>query len=45
MNPIKFMVCEYLIRYHEERGDKIIVFSDDTFCLHTYANKLKRYDK
>jgi len=28
MNPRKFQVCQYLIRYHEERGDKIIVFSE-----------------
>ena len=26
-------VCGYLMRYHEERGDKIIVFSDSVYCL------------
>jgi len=33
MNPIKFQVCQYLINYHESRGDKIIVFSDNVFAL------------
>ena len=32
-NPNKFIACEYLVRMHEERGDKIIVFSDDIFAL------------
>jgi DNA excision repair protein ERCC-3 len=40
MNPIKFRSCEFLIRYHEARGDKIIVFSDNVFALQTYAVKL-----
>jgi superfamily II DNA or RNA helicase len=26
-NPAKFRACEYLMRYHEARGDKVIVFS------------------
>lgn len=33
MNPKKFQACQYLIRYHEERGDKIIVFSDNVHAL------------
>lgn len=24
MNPNKFRVCQYLIRYHERRNDKVI---------------------
>ncbi|CAG8452113.1 8017_t:CDS:10 [Ambispora leptoticha] len=40
MNPKKFQACQYLIRYHEERGDKIIVFSDNVFALRAYAIKL-----
>ena len=39
MNPNKFRACEFLIRYHEQRGDKIIVFSDNIFALQTYAKK------
>jgi hypothetical protein len=35
MNPNKFHACQYLIEYHEERGDKIIVFSDDVWALQT----------
>jgi len=42
MNPIKFQVCQYLINYHESRGDKIIVFSDNVFALRKYAIKLKK---
>lgn len=33
MNPKKFQACQFLIRYHEDRGDKIIVFSDNVFAL------------
>ncbi|OAA64293.1 tfiih complex helicase [Niveomyces insectorum RCEF 264] len=40
MNPRKFQACQYLINYHESRGDKIIVFSDDVFALTKYATKL-----
>ncbi|CAJ0575554.1 unnamed protein product, partial [Mesorhabditis spiculigera] len=37
MNPNKFRMCQYLIKYHEKRNDKIIVFSDNVFALKTYA--------
>ncbi|RHZ71067.1 hypothetical protein Glove_262g39 [Diversispora epigaea] len=40
MNPNKFQACEFLIRYHEDRGDKVIVFSDNVFALEKYAKKL-----
>lgn len=33
MNPNKFQSCQFLIRYHEGRGDKVIVFSDNVFAL------------
>ncbi len=33
MNPEKFQACQFLINYHEKRGDKIIVFSDNVFAL------------
>lgn len=36
------MACEYLIRMHERRGDKIIVFADDVFALQTLALKLDK---
>ncbi|KIW29776.1 uncharacterized protein PV07_05564 [Cladophialophora immunda] len=42
MNPEKFRVCQYLINYHETRGDKIIVFSDNLFALRHYAENMKR---
>jgi len=41
-NPVKFRRCEYLMDYHEKRGDKIIIFSDDVFALIWYAKKLQR---
>ncbi|KAI8379595.1 P-loop containing nucleoside triphosphate hydrolase protein [Radiomyces spectabilis] len=40
MNPKKFQACQYLIQYHERRGDKIIVFSDNVHALVEYAKKL-----
>ncbi|KAK7690604.1 transcription factor TFIIH complex ERCC-3 subunit [Cerrena zonata] len=40
MNPRKFQACQFLIKYHEDRGDKIIVFSDNVFALEAYARKL-----
>lgn len=42
MNPTKFQVCQFLIDYHEKRGDKIIVFSDNLFALKHYATKMKK---
>ncbi|CCG82605.1 Probable DNA repair helicase ercc3 [Taphrina deformans PYCC 5710] len=43
MNPNKFQACQFLIDYHEKRGDKIIVFSDNVYALQQYAKKLKKY--
>lgn len=40
MNPNKLRTCEHLIRFHEARNDKILVFSDDVFALKTYAHLL-----
>ncbi|KAI9828430.1 MAG: transcription factor TFIIH complex ERCC-3 subunit [Thelocarpon impressellum] len=37
MNPRKFQACQFLINYHEKRGDKVIVFSDNTYALKKYA--------
>lgn len=42
MNPNKFRACQYLIRYHERRGDKTIVFSDNVFALKHYAIKMNK---
>ncbi|KAI8973900.1 P-loop containing nucleoside triphosphate hydrolase protein [Pilobolus umbonatus] len=42
MNPKKFQACQYLIGYHERRGDKIIVFSDNVYALIEYAKKLNK---
>ncbi|KAI6039797.1 P-loop containing nucleoside triphosphate hydrolase protein [Pisolithus marmoratus] len=42
MNPKKFQACQFLIQYHESRGDKIIVFSDNVYALEAYAKKLRK---
>lgn len=42
VNPNKFRACQFLIRYHERRNDKIIVFSDNVFALKSYAIKLNK---
>ncbi|CAN0413747.1 unnamed protein product [Phaeothamnion confervicola] len=40
MNPTKFRTCEFLMRFHQERGDKIILFADNVFALKKYATIL-----
>ncbi|KAF4304648.1 putative TFIIh complex helicase protein [Botryosphaeria dothidea] len=40
MNPRKFQACQFLIDYHERRGDKTIVFSDNVYALKIYAKTL-----
>lgn len=42
MNPNKFRVCEYLIKFHEARDDQIIVFCDTIFALKHYAQMLRK---
>ncbi|UZJ52759.1 hypothetical protein CBS101457_002079 [Exobasidium rhododendri] len=42
MNPNKFQACQFLIDYHEKRGDKIIVFSDNVHTLRAYSMKLSK---
>lgn len=42
MNPNKFRATQFLIRYHEKRADKIIVFSDNVFALKHYAIKMNK---
>ncbi|GAT27773.1 TFIIH complex helicase Ssl2 [Aspergillus luchuensis] len=42
MNPRKFQACQFLIDYHEKRGDKVIVFSDNVYALQRYALKLNK---
>lgn len=41
MNPHKLRACERLIRFHEKRGDKVLVFSDNIYTLRTYAELIK----
>lgn len=42
LNPNKMRNCQMLMRYHEGRGDKIIIFSDNIFTLKTYAEQFMR---
>ena len=42
MNPRKFQACQFLIDFHEKRGDKVIVFSDNTYALKKYALALNK---
>ena len=42
MNPVKFNVCEYLMRVHEAKHHKILVFSDELVALECLARRLKR---
>lgn len=39
-NPNKFMACDYLMKLHEDRGDKIIIFCDHIFTLKELALRL-----
>eukprot|EP01071_Lankesteria_metandrocarpae_P010135 Lankesteria_metandrocarpae@DN5291_c0_g1_i2.p3 len=41
-NPNKLRVCEYLMRFHEARMDKVIVFSDNLYALREVAKALGR---
>ncbi|XP_069472895.1 general transcription and DNA repair factor IIH helicase/translocase subunit XPB [Ambystoma mexicanum] len=42
MNPNKFRACQFLIKFHERRNDKIIVFADNVYALKEYAIKLNK---
>ncbi|KAK3271625.1 General transcription and DNA repair factor IIH helicase subunit xpb1, partial [Cymbomonas tetramitiformis] len=42
MNPNKFQSTQLLMNFHEQQGDKILVFSDNIFALREYALRLKR---
>lgn len=42
MNPNKFRTCQFLIKYHEHRCDKIIVFIDEVFALRHYATEMNK---
>ncbi|KAJ3193009.1 hypothetical protein HK101_005592 [Irineochytrium annulatum] len=43
LNPRKIQACQYLIEFHEARGEKIIVFSDNIFALKHYAQTLGKF--
>lgn len=41
LNPNKIAACRHLVNVHKDRGDKILIFSDDIFALKSYAEHLK----
>lgn len=41
-NPNKLMACEYLMKFHEKRGDKVIIFSDSIYIIEELGKQLKR---
>jgi DNA excision repair protein ERCC-3 len=41
-NPRKLTACEFLVRLHEQRGDKIIVFCDNISLLKDMARRTKK---
>lgn len=41
-NPNKFLILQYLIRYHDARGHKVLVFIDNILILKRYATMLGR---
>lgn len=40
-NPNKFLALQYLIKRHEARGDKILVFGDKPAIIKCYGERLK----
>ncbi|KAG2189031.1 hypothetical protein INT44_004173 [Umbelopsis vinacea] len=42
LNPNKFRICEQLIRYHESKGDKVLVYIDHIDALKFYAEAMNR---
>ncbi|GAB5591629.1 hypothetical protein Unana1_06529 [Umbelopsis nana] len=42
LNPNKFRICEQLVRYHEKKGDKVLVYIDHIDALKFYAEKMNR---
>jgi DNA excision repair protein ERCC-3 len=44
MNPNKFRACQFLINFHEQqRGDKVIVFSDNIWALRWMGAKRRAW--
>jgi len=42
MNPNKCIVCDYLVRLHESRGDRVLVFCDNLMAVKFLSEVLKR---
>uniref|UniRef100_A0A7S2SKM4 DNA 3'-5' helicase n=1 Tax=Rhizochromulina marina TaxID=1034831 RepID=A0A7S2SKM4_9STRA len=40
MNASKFRAAEFLVGYHSERGDKILLYADNIWALETYCKTL-----
>eukprot|EP00514_Thraustochytrium_sp_LLF1b_P003622 CAMPEP_0184512736 /NCGR_PEP_ID=MMETSP0198_2-20121128/3041_1 /TAXON_ID=1112570 /ORGANISM="Thraustochytrium sp., Strain LLF1b" /LENGTH=810 /DNA_ID=CAMNT_0026902783 /DNA_START=313 /DNA_END=2745 /DNA_ORIENTATION=- len=42
MNPMKCIVADHLVRQHEARGDKVLVFCDNIMAVKYFAELLNR---
>ena len=42
LNPNKMRACEHLMKHHEARNDKVIIFCDNITALNKYAEVLNR---
>jgi DNA excision repair protein ERCC-3 len=42
MNPCKLRNAEFLVKYHEKLGHKIIIFSDNVYALMKYMTAIQR---
>jgi DNA excision repair protein ERCC-3 len=41
LNPTKMMMLQFLLHYHFEKGDKILIFCDETKSLRHLARHLQ----
>lgn len=42
MNPNKIHACEFLVKYHESQGDKILVFCDNIIAIRLYSRVMQK---
>ena len=42
LNPMKCLACDYLMKHHEARGDKILIFCDNIYAIEYLQTVLNR---
>jgi DNA excision repair protein ERCC-3 len=40
LNPNKYLACLHVLKLHQERQDKVLIFIDDRVTLHSYGDQL-----